>query len=755
MKIRKLSAAVATTLIAPGFIPQVTAEQLPLEEVIVTAQKRTESVQDIPSTVNVVSGSAIKDFNVFNFQDLQALTAGLEIDSLTGRSGQISMRGISYDPNSAAEAAVTVYWNQALVDSNAIYQQMFDMERVEVLRGPQGTLAGRTSPAGSINLHTAKPNMDEMEGEIRGTFTDNDGINTQVAFSYPLIPGQLAVRVAGVYDESDLDEIENDLNGDVSNEDTTAGRFSLSWLPTDALSVDLAVQYLERDRDNIEALEGASADPSLDPDGVLRELDAFDRRGAQVGFQGHIDNTDADFLNSSLVINWDIGNHTVTSVTGYHETDSTRTFDQARGNANPDNVIGRIATDDRDDWSQELRIANDSSESWEYMVGAYYENSDVEFTQDNYLRPGFPLAPGSQLLRFPVELDRYGLFTHHTFHLTASWALQIGARYQEQESDRDLWIEGGPGGVPAAGVEPGELVLQVLTDENKEYDDDSVTGEVTLQYQFDEDVMVYGHVGTGWRPGAITVTGSPLPDEVLLFDSEDSISYELGFKSTLMGGAMRLNGAVFFQQFDDFISRVDRLSVRDLTGAIRTAGITANGDAEVWGAELEMDAILTENWTLGGSLSYTDSEYDDGEVLPCNVFDEDGAPVIPEDQFVATCDVGGEPTGPAPDWTASINSEYSIPFDGFDGYGRVLYTYTGERYNRDLGDLDSYQVVDLYLGVRAAQWDIALFAKNLFDEEEIRTGTFATPTVARLVTGYGQRWPIQQRLLGVTASYSF
>jgi iron complex outermembrane receptor protein len=93
---------VAATLIAPGFIPQVTAEQLPLEEVIVTAQKRTESVQDIPSTVNVVSGSAIKDFNVFNFQDLQALTAGLEIDSLTGRSGQISMRGISYDPNSAA-----------------------------------------------------------------------------------------------------------------------------------------------------------------------------------------------------------------------------------------------------------------------------------------------------------------------------------------------------------------------------------------------------------------------------------------------------------------------------------------------------------------------------------------------------------------------------------------------------------------------------------------------------------------------------
>ena len=267
--------------------------------------------------------------------------------------------------------------------------------------------------------------------------------------------------------------------------------------------------------------------------------------------------------------------------------------------------------------------------------------------------------------------------------------------------------------------------------------------------------MVYGHVGTGWRPGGITVGANVVPEEVLLFDSEDSISYELGFKSTLMGGAMRLNGAVFFQQYDDYIARIPALNVRDLTGAIKTNGATVNGDAEVWGAELEMDANLTDNWTLGGSLSYTDGEYDDGEELPCNEFDENGAPVIPEDQFVTLCDVGGDPIGPAPDWTASINSEYNIPFDAFDAYGRVLYTYTGERYNKDLGDLDSYQVVNLYLGVRTEQWDISVFAENVFDEEEIRPGTFATQTVARRPTGYGQRWPIRQRLLGVSASYRF
>ena len=129
--------------------------------------------------------------------------------------------------------------------------------------------------------------------------------------------------------------------------------------------------------------------------------------------------------------------------------------------------------------------------------------------------------------------------------------------------------------------------------------------------------------------------------------------------------------------------------------------------------------------------------------------------MIPEGEYISTCDVSGDPIGPAPDWTASINSEYTVPFDNFDGYGRVLYTHTGERYNADLGDLDAYQVMDLYAGLRTEQWDVSVFAKNVLDEEEIRTGTFATATVRGRVTGYAQRWPIPQRLIGVSASYRF
>jgi iron complex outermembrane receptor protein len=745
-----LASAVAIALLASSTVAQ--AQQLVLEEVIVTAQKRSESIQDIPSAVNVIDGDTLKDFNALKFEDLEALTAGLQITSLSGRSGRMSLRGISHTPVSAAEAAVTTYWNDAIVDSNAIYQQMFDIQRMEVLRGPQGTLAGRTSPAGAINIHTARPNMDEIEGEIRGTFTDNNGVNTQLAASFPLIPGKLALRVAAVYDDSDSDEIENDLTGEVSGDETSAGRFSLSWLPTDSLTVNLAVQYLEREIDNIQVLDGApSGIPPLDPGGVLRELDTFDRRDARVGIDGVSDNTDADFLNTSLVLEWGLDSHTVTWVTGYHETDSILTYDASRGNANPLLVRRVDAIDDRTDWSQELRIASDGNDTWDYMVGAYYENSEILFSQENHIPAISPLAPGSTQLLFPAEGDRWGVFTHNQFYLTEEWTLQVGLRYQENDLDRDMSLAAGRNGVGPAP--PGFVIEQVLSEDNKQYEDDSVTGQITLKYALGDDVNLYGLVGTGWRPGGVTVTGTLLPEDVLLFDSEDSTSYELGFKSTLMGGAMRLNGAVFFQVFDDYISRVGAINVREPNGDITRTGITTNGDAEVWGAELEMNANLSENWYIGGALSYAKGEYDDGTTNPCNVFDDRGAAIIPPGQSTALCDVGGEPIGRAADWSASINSEYSMSFGSFEGFGRVLYAYTGEQYTPDLGDLDTYHTLDAFLGIRTEKWNVELFASNLFDEEAIVTGSANTAPVANRPTGYATRYPIPSRRIGLSASY--
>jgi iron complex outermembrane receptor protein len=199
---------------------------------------------------------------------------------------------------------------------------------------------------------------------------------------------------------------------------------------------------------------------------------------------------------------------------------------------------------------------------------------------------------------------------------------------------------------------------------------------------------------------------------------------------------------------------LNALNVRDLTGNIATTGATVNGDAQVWGAELDLTALLSENWFLGGSLSYSKGEFSDGTELPCNEFDDNGAPVIPEGQFVATCDVSGESTIGVPEWTASINSEYSIPFGSVEGYGRMLYTYTGER-AANIEDVDPYHIFNLYLGVRAQQWSVEIFSTNLFDEEALRAGGGAVNTslVRRVPTGYGPRYPVPGRRIGLTASY--
>ena len=482
---------------------------------------------------------------------------------------------------------------------------------------------------------------------------------------------------------------------------------------------------------------------------------------------GMEDNTTAKFWNSSLVLEWDLNSHTITSVTGYHDTESTRGFDNALGNANPANVARRVAIDDRTDWSQELRIASNEGDLWNYMLGAYYENSDVYFSQENFLIPAAANAPpfgasGSTKLVFPADVRRWGLFTHNQFYLAEALTLHVGLRYQEVDQDRELFSVAGTEGfspqtIPAT-LPADTLLQQVLSDGKKNESDDSVTGQFALQYALSDDLNMYAVVGTGWRPGGLTVTATVMPEDLLIFESEDSTSYELGFKSTSMEGALRLNGSLYYQDFDDYISRRNALSVRGATGNIDITGLTVNGDAEVWGAEMDLTALLSENWYLGGSLSYSDGEFSDGTELPCSEFDDNGAPVIPTGQPVARCDVGGDAIGSFPDWTVSINSEYSVQFDSFEGYGRVLYTYTGVRDSLTLEEeLDSYSLVSLYLGVRADQWSVELFSTNVFDEEALLGGggTQATALVRGRPTGYGQRFPVPGRRIGLTVSYSW
>jgi iron complex outermembrane receptor protein len=743
--IRPLTIAVAATLSAMGTMAWAQSEGggLVLEEVIVTAQKRDQSAQDIPSAINVIGGSALKDYNLQDFSDLEQLTPGLVAETKDARSGSIALRGIDYNPNSAAAQAVDVYWNDTPVaGGGGVFQQIFDLQRVEVLKGPQGTLQGRSSPAGAIIMHTAKPDMEEIEGSVSAQFSDNNGINTTAAVSLPIIPGTLSTRIAAVYDESDLDQNTNIVTGSDSSKEAKAGRISVAWLPSDSLSVDFAYQYLQSDTVDFNILMGESLQ-----DPTLPVLSPFDRKGIQVNdTEG-----EATYQRASLKVAWDIGNHQINWLSGWSDVDSYVDGESLNSEGIQDLTESQrlITEDDSDFLSQELRWSNLDGEIWEYMVGVYYSEEDGSFIRHDFRIGGGP--DRDRVIVTPFNSESVAVFTHNIFHLSEAWTAQIGLRWQNRKSTIESDMFAGPQGL--FGLPEGEFFVSLIPEEVQDTDDDAVTGAVNLQYHFSEpDLMVYGSFATGYRSGGVTVAAVDLGDK-LTFDEEDSWSTELGFKSTLLEGRATLNGAIFYQEFEDYIARAARVAV-STSGS--TTGITDNADAEITGLELDFNMLITQNWQLGGGLSYVDAVFADGEDLVCNVFDANGVPVIPPGEIAASCDVGGDRLGPQPDWSGGLNSEYTMPFSSYEGYVRGLYKYNGEREDADIGVLDAYQTIDLYLGIRSEsrQWDIGLFARNLFDEEEIIRAT-APGLHRRQPTGYQPIDVVSQRLVGIKASYQF
>ncbi len=329
---------------------------LMLEEIVVTAQKREASVQDIAATVNVITAEAVEKFQTFSFSEIEQQTAGLTLDTPNARNSNVSMRGISTDPEAGLPPAVDTYWNEASVRFDVAFSQLYDLERLEILRGPQGTLQGRTSPAGAINILTRQPNLDEADGYISVTGSDNDGFNGQFAYGAPLIDGVLGVRVAGVYDTNYAADVENITTGlDDPESETKSARLSIGWAPTDTFDATLVWQYLDRDTDDPKAIAGEDL---LD---VRPKLDSDDK--IALGSTDNFGNIEYDL--ATLRLNWSVAGHEITAVTGYTDSDkSSRTEnDRAHYVTTEGPLTFQTADTSVESWAQEIRIASEAPTS--------------------------------------------------------------------------------------------------------------------------------------------------------------------------------------------------------------------------------------------------------------------------------------------------------------------------------------------------------------------------------------------------------
>ncbi|WP_170150186.1 TonB-dependent receptor [Parahaliea mediterranea] len=725
-----------------------------LEEVIVTAQKKSESLADIPMTVNAISGDQLNQFASFELTDLEKLVSGFSING-QGYDTEIAVRGMGTDLDAAVSPRVTIYWDGAYVSQErGLFAGLFDLERLELLRGPQGTLYGKASPAGAITMQSRSPNMEVMDGYVQQSFSQRGGSNTQFGVSIPIIKNELSVRVAGLYSQDSDDDVENLTTGNEDNDYYSGGRVVVSWVPSDVF--DLRLSYTQNESD-------------LDVDQVLygNGIDVEDR----VALGGDNSWLESRSKYAVLEMNYTLPNDWIlTSVSSYQEDKIEQFLDYdfvaVRGGTQ------YVPSDVSPVKNTELRLASIGNDLWDWTAGLFYAESKSLTGVDaqNWIAP----LPGINVKTYTTgpatnNSDGWGAFLHNSFDFSEAGVLTVGLRYTYEDRFSEQPFETQAFLLQGDGTEVGPV--QVITrdgvaPEDQQGDEGAWTGTLKYQYNLSMDMMVYGSYDRGWRSGAANISARAQPTEFGAFDSETSDNLELGMKWSLMESRGLLNLAAYYQTYSDYQYQTNAVAFRqpaiDGGGIGQTDTVVNVGEAETMGVEAEFSYLIDTNWLASLSASYNDTEFTDAKGVPCS----NGEPIPDVEYAYNTCDLTGEPAGRMPQWSAVLTSEYSLPVSRIrsEWYLRGLLKAESSRFAASIDDdLPGYAFLDLYTGLRAldGSWDVFLWGKNLFDRAALLQVKPIPPVLdpvnsGTVETGYIEvQNQLAPRIVGVTAKFNF
>jgi iron complex outermembrane recepter protein len=735
-----------------------------LEQVMVHAKKRRQNVQSVPQTVDVVGGTTLRHLALTQFQDVQSLVSGLTLSDNGGQGQNISLRGITYDPDTAANPAVDLYVNEVpLSQTSSAFQDLYDMDSLEVIRGPQGTLRGRTSPAGAILMETKKPDMDSWNGYVQQIFGTDDQIQTQLAAGGPVVADKLAVRVAGLFDQNDLYATHDVVSGQNDYNLQHSYRITLEAKPVEDL--DIVVTFQDSN-DRTRELYGVSGTGTA---GTITPPDNLAVAPAPYTFY---DRTEL----ATIQATYQLGDNEVTYVGGYQAVkDEFQEYQDKGALYRNFNSGSQEENEGLEQLTQEVRFQSSGDQRFGYMVGGYYAHQDAQvtvFTPSEYLFEPKPAAPYGEAPVAVVDADvlipqlvtDYAIFTDETYKLTADDVLEGGLRWQFEKQYRS---SGYTAYIPTI-FGGGTISEQLITPENEKAEYRAWTGLASYTHYFSKELSVYSSYGQSYRPGGTVLGNSiPLPEDFLLFRPEASDDFEIGGKTQLFGGRVRLNADIYHQSYSDYIGREPTLFTR-----LGYATVTTNGNAIARGAEFSANALITDAWQLQLNTTFDDSHYDNAK-LPCNDFAGTGSPntngppsVHPAGALNSTCTIN-DSLG-APNWFVSINTSYDVPLnDRFTGFVRALYTFT-PRNHIGLEDVnqDPRNFANLYLGLRGGggRWEVFGFVKNLFNTvgytnifgEQFDAG-YKLPTITPVNydTGYASSNILRPREFGVSLSYHF
>lgn len=684
-----LAAVVATVLGNAALAQNAAPTQAVLEEIMVTAERREVSLQDTPASATVLTAEALAEQGIDNVTEIQQVAPSVAINTYN-RSTFINIRGVGISQSAPTSNPGVAYYIDGVFipHEQFIAQSFFDFESIEVLRGPQGTLTGQNSTGGAIYVRTPTPDFNEFSGYIDQTIGDYDWYRTVGAVNVPM-GDTLALRVSGVYDERGgfTDNIGPSPSDPGSGTDR-AVRAALRYQPTPGATFDLRYEYFERETDN-------NAIKNRD-DAVTR--DAFTIEEDAISFLNQ------DGFRASLEGRFDLPADTQLRVlTSYFDAE---TSDQADGDrtatalpvpaglptsgANTAIYPGRVGFthQELETFVTEVNFLSRGESDLQWVVGAFYmdETSPVQVYRDNRNTDTFRVSAST--IDTELTNESKSVFGQIDYRFNDAWALDFGLRYSQDEQEYTRFMIPGP---PPPGCFP------CTTDA----DSSETTGRVGLKYFASDDVMLYGTVSRGYKAGGIN-----LDPRLADYDPETNEVAEVGVKTTVADGRLRVNGAVFYSEYDGIqLSALVPLGPAFIPNTLNAA------PAEIYGAELELTGQFGGlGFNLG--VSALQSEFTEAAFLTDSQTNSNR--LVPEGSVVPF----------APEFTANAGVQYEFLLGDMTLTPRVQVSYLDEQLSTPFRyvatTVPSRTITDLRVTlVPMDNLRIEAFATNALDKEYI------------------------------------
>jgi outer membrane receptor protein involved in Fe transport len=735
---RLAAAIVATFSVSAGAQSadvQASSRPTVLEEVIVTAQKRAQGLQDVPISISAFSGDKIKDAGIPDFEELSAYIPNFSVSENT-IGDTISIRGINSDSQAGGEQSVGIYVDGIYRGRGVQSRFAFlDVGLIEVLRGPQGTLFGKNTIGGALNITSAKP-TEEREASIALMHEfEHDETEVQAHFSGAIsdsVRGRLAL-LQRTLDEGWVDN--SYYNESTPNNDEWGGRLSLDWDVNDAISTNFKFEHSEFDITGapyeVFNVGGPSAD-TLRALGVEDNIDGKSKIGnsspqLDIGSNHKMDgDSDELMLRSDYTVNAGVW----TALLGYSNYQFVRDQDV---DYNPLDVLRARDSEEFEQKSVELRFASGSGGRFEYIAGLYWQEADLETGLDLTLNGPF----ASAALGAPIDLpwttrrnfldqqsDIFAVFAQGTWVLSDTVRLTAGLRYGKEEKTADQFASLFDPDTGAAITDSDVLnfysvaVLEAVPHQFAlDRTEEDISPSVNVQWDATEQTMLYASVSKGFKGGGFNSIALSADADEAEYENEEALAFELGSKTRFLNGAAEVNIALFQVEFDD-------LQTTQFTGS--TSYIVTNAaSATTRGIEVDGRWQLSPEFRLQGSLGYVDFEFEDYRTAGCT------AAQIADGGFAngAACsaaganDLSGRTNQDTPELTGSVSAIHVYDFGVFELTSQLDVNYSDEYYAA--GDLDPNIIQDSFIKVNASvsigpnngKWDVALVARNLTDEQ--------------------------------------